>query len=212
MKGTRRAYPDLDLDAQRGRWHDAPRALRLPCLAACAFSFMSAPASTLRLWFENLNVPGFGETLTLAQLTGEDHIHGGLRLEIGGRLVPHLGHWGPDDVCFNEWLVQLWTVARAFATAGAEPVRHVYDDCEQGQPAFLFEREGERAYFSIIASDIGGGDADPAWQRIEFSPVELIAEQARFQQAFLTELRATAPPAAVEEWLVVYDLASVIGS
>ncbi len=167
---------------------------------------MSRPSPSLRLWFENVTITGEDGPLPLAQLSGEEHIHGGLRLEMGGRLVPDMGHWGPDDVCFNEWLVQLQTVARTFATADAGPVRHVYDDAEQGQPAFLFEREGERAYFSIIASKIGGGDADPDWQRVEFSPEEFIAEHRRFQQAFLAELRASVPPAVLEEWLEVYDL------
>jgi len=81
----------------------------------------------------------------LTELTLDRHVHGGLRLEINGRLVPYLGYWGPDDVCFGEWVNELWRAAQALRDSGG---RHVYDEGEQGQPAFVFEREGDRGFLA----------------------------------------------------------------
>ena len=51
----------------------------------------------IRIWCENLHVSrdrssGGGDELPLSSLSRGDHIHGGLRFEIGGRLVPYLGY------------------------------------------------------------------------------------------------------------------------
>jgi hypothetical protein len=77
---------------------------------------------------------------------------------------------------------------------------HVYDEGEQGQPAFVFDREGDRGFFSIVASEISEGLADPDWQRIEFVPAEFIAAQDQFRATFVAKVRAAAPRVA-EKWL-----------
>jgi hypothetical protein len=156
---------------------------------------------TVRIWHENLAAIVGDAREPLSALTPESHIHGGLRLEIAGRLVPSLGYLGPDDVCFGQWLEELGRAAEALRTPGG---RHIFDEGEQGQPAFVFEREGDRGLFTIAASEISGGKADSAWQRVEFSPADFLAAHSRFLASFRTVVRAAAPPAA-ELWLSGFD-------
>jgi len=151
---------------------------------------------TVRIWHENLasiNV----DREPLAALTTEGHIHGCLRLEIAGRLVPCLGYWGPDDVCFDAWVVELFRAAEAMRIPGS---RYVFDEGEQGQPAFVFEREGDQAFFTIAASSLSDGVARPDWQRVEFSPDEFVTAYENFRESFFAEVRAGAP-AVAEAWL-----------
>src|SRR5260370_23174940 len=119
---------------------------------------MTTRAKTVRIWHENLStIRGDGTRLPLSHLKGGDHLHGGLRIELGGGLVPDLGHFGPDDVCFNTWLPELRAVLQIFRASS--PGRHIFDEGEQGQPAFVFERSDDLAYFSISAG-AGGGKAN----------------------------------------------------
>jgi hypothetical protein len=152
---------------------------------------------TVRIWHENLAAMAVNDRQPLFRLAADSHIHGGLRMEIAGRLVPYLGFWGPDDVCFDQWLGELWQVARAMGQPGG---RHVFDEGEQGQPAFVFHRDGNRGFFTIAASGISDGPADADWQRVEFSPADFIAAHQRFRASFVAELRAAAPGAA-DAWL-----------
>ena len=152
---------------------------------------------TVRMWCENLAAMDGKDRRPLSELTADSHVHGGLRLEFDGRLVPSLGYWGPDDVCFGEWLSEL---AHAEAAVSQVNGRHVFDEGEQGQPAFVFEREGDRGFFSIAASEFSGGEADPHWQRVEFSPADFVVAVSRLRESFATELRAAAPRAA-DEWI-----------
>ncbi len=153
--------------------------------------------STVRIRFENLAAMEVNDRRPLSELIVESHIHGGLRLEFGGRLVPHLGYFGPDDVCFSQWIVELRHAAEAMRTPDG---RHVFDEGEQGQPAFVFEREGEKGYFSVAESEISEGQADPDWQRISFSPADFITAHEEFRRSFTTALR-TAAPMVAEQWL-----------
>src|SRR5947199_403940 len=151
---------------------------------------MTTQLKTVRIWHENLaTLRGDGTKLPLSELKGGDHLHGGLRIEIGGRLVPDLGHFGPDDVCFNTWLTEMEAVARVFRAS--ELGRHTFEEGEQGQPAYVFERSGDLAYLSIAAG-AGGGRANPAWQRIEFSPGEFLVAHKQFCESFLATIRAAA--------------------
>lgn len=154
---------------------------------------------TLRIWFENLvTTRGDGTKLPLSELKGGDHLHGGLRIEVGGRLVPHLGFFGPDDVCFNTWMAELHAVAQAFEKS--ETGRYVFDEGEQGQPAFIFERAGDLAFFTI-SEGIGGGSANPDWQRVQFLPQDFLAAHKIFCERFLAAIRGVAPKGA-RKWIV----------
>jgi hypothetical protein len=137
---------------------------------------------TVRIWYENLAAMVVNDRKPLSDLAFDRHVHGGLRLEIGGRLVPYLGYWGPDDVCFGEWVNELWLAAKALRDPGG---RHVYDEGEQGQPAFVFEREGDRGFFSIAASEISEEEAHPDWQHVEFSPRGVPDRSRRLSQIVL---------------------------
>lgn len=152
---------------------------------------------TVRIWYENLAAMAVNDRHPLFALAANSHVHGGLRLEFAGRLVPYLGYWGPDDVCFSQWLGELSQAAAAMGQPGG---RHVFDEGEQGQPAFVFERDGDCGFFSIAASELSGADADPDWQRVEFLLAEFVAAVTDLQASFATDLRAASPTEA-EAWL-----------
>ena len=146
---------------------------------------------SVRMWCENLAVMSpSNDRLPLSKLTPNAHVHGGLRLEIAGRLVPYLGYWGPDDVCFRQWLEELHHAAEALGRDGG---RHVFDEGEQGQPAFVFERSEACGHFSIAPSDLSGADGDPDWERIAFSPADFIAALARLRAEFEAEILRESP-------------------
>jgi hypothetical protein len=111
------------------------------------------------------------------------HVHGTLIIEIAGRGVPHLGFFGPDDVCLNTWLVELCNAVNALAATLGE---YTFDEGEQGQPAFQFARTGDEVAFSINESVLGGGAADPEWQDVRFPYGDFRAAVL----LFLDELRA----------------------
>jgi hypothetical protein len=157
---------------------------------------------SIRIWHENLAAMRVSERLPLSALTPDEHIHGGLRLQFGGRFVPYLGYFGPDDACFNTWLEELSSATHAFESAA--DARYVFDEGEQGQPAFVFERVADQAYFGITDSEFSGGEADPDWQRVEFSPGEFLAEHTRFRESFFATVRAAAPHVA-DQWIRKHD-------
>ena len=160
---------------------------------------MTAPS--VRIWHRDLAFVPDNERLPVSALVaGNRHVHGELLIEIDGRLVPGLGYWGPNDVCLADWLRELWHAAGALERADG---RHVFDEGEQAQPAFVFERVGDICYFSIAASVISGGEADPDWQRVPFLPADFVAAHERFRTALFAELRAAAPQVAAA-WITQF--------
>jgi hypothetical protein len=128
---------------------------------------MSELVPSIRIYFENLAVPeDEGGRLPLRELTSDNHIHGGLRIITHNRLVPHLGFFGADDVCFSDWIAELESVLSTFD--GRENAQYIFDDPEQGQPAFQFDREGEYVFLSIVDSLSSDGKGDASWQRAKF--------------------------------------------
>lgn len=103
---------------------------------------------------------------SLGSLTLRDHIHGELSIVIHGRTVPAMGYFGPDDVCFAAWLVELRNASEALRALGAV---YIYDEGEQGQPAFRFERVGDEVAFSIVESELSGAGGIATWQNERFS-------------------------------------------
>jgi hypothetical protein len=156
---------------------------------------------TLKISFADLAVVRQNIRLPLQQLTVDDHIHGDLLIEVAGRRLPHLGYFGEDDVCMGEWLGQLAGVREAFATSRTG--RYVFDEGEQGQPALVFERQGDLAQVTIADAEFSGGVADLAWQHVEFSAADLIAEEDRFRRAFVAHL-TTVAPAVAAEWMAAH--------
>jgi hypothetical protein len=158
-------------------------------------------AMTIKLSFADLAVVRQNKRLPLRELSVDDHIHGELLIEVAGRRLPHLGYSGPNDVCITEWLGQLAAIRDAFVASTAG--RYVFDEGEQGQPAFVFERHGDQAWVTISDAEFSGGVADPEWQHVEFATADLIAEEERFRRAFMAHLRAAAPTVA-PEWIATH--------
>jgi len=162
---------------------------------------VSNAPSSVRMWLENLAV---AETppRPLEQLSPNAHIHGGLRFEIQGRLVPYMGYWGPDDVCMGDWLVELQHAAAALREDGG---RYVFDEGEQGQPAFEFSRRDGHGYLSIIKSAFSDADGDEAWQDITFDPDEFIEALKALLDDFKARLSEKSPKVA-PRWLAKIEL------
>ena len=156
----------------------------------------------MRISFDKLHIPSPEGNESLSKLDPDDHIHGGLYLEIDDRRVPQMGFWGPDDVCLNAWLEELWLIANAFQSPTAG--RHVFDEGEQGQPAFIFERIDAQAFLTIADSQYSEGTANPDWQRVEFSAEEFLAGHLRFRESFFNTLKTEAPCAA-DQWIQNHD-------
>jgi hypothetical protein len=103
--------------------------------------------------------------LPLSELSrGAKHVHGELVIRFDGKTLPSLGYIGDDDVCFNTWLQELQSVQDELAKT--HEGTYVFDEGEQGQPAFKFEREEDLLYVSVIDSATSGGEADPSYQRV----------------------------------------------
>jgi hypothetical protein len=182
-------------ESARARWR-AGRSRRN--VARVATRSLREP--TVRIAFEDGAVQRGNQRAPLSELTTGSHIHGFLRFEIGGLQVPSLGFFGPTDVCFGMWLRELERAAVALRDPHG---RHVFDEGEQGQPAFLFERKGGRASLSLVASRYAASEAAPEWQRMEFLPRLFLHELERAKSAFVAELRAAAPDTA-DAWLSDY--------
>ena len=107
--------------------------------------------SFANLWTDRASDSGATERQPLSGLGGKKntgHVHGTLTIEIAGRPVPHLGYFGPDDVCLSTWIVELCCVVNALAETRGE---YTFDEGEQGQPAFHFARVDDEVVVSIIA-------------------------------------------------------------
>jgi hypothetical protein len=139
------------------------------------------------------------ERVPLAQLSDRGgHVHGRLEIQVNGLSLPYLGYFGPDDVCFNEWLFQLHAALNTLRSAPR--ISHTYDEGEQGQPAFLFEREDDALFVSIVASELSDGAAHPDWQRVPCSFADFDGTVARFLADFRQHLCTAAPQFAAEWW------------
>lgn len=154
---------------------------------------------TVRISFDHLAAlpPGKNLRQPLKALETAGCVHGELRLEVAGRVVPSMGYFGREDVCFGAWLRELRDLA---VVMRALTGKHVYDEGEQGQPAFVFECVGETAFFTIADSEYSDGTADSDWRRVEFRTADFIEAEAGFQRSFIEALRTETPQVA-DVWL-----------
>ena len=160
---------------------------------------------SVRIWFENLAAAGHEEALPLSTLAPEQHVHGGLRIEIGGRRVPHLGFFGEDDVCFDTWVEELTKIVGKLLHC--PEFTRVFDAGDQGQPAFVFERRGDKVLFSIRDSEFSGGKADPEWQEIEFEVADFLTAYQGFVDLLLATMATTSVVA--QNWLTKRMMSAV---
>ena len=101
---------------------------------------------------------------------------------MNGQTLPSMGFFGPKDVCVGDWLHELASAAQVLRTS--DPATYVFDEGEQGQPAFLFECERGFVTVSVVRSEIGGGEGSPEWGRQTCTLLEFETEVRRF----ITEL------------------------
>jgi hypothetical protein len=158
--------------------------------------------STVEIRFSDLWTYESGdasERLPLSRLSERGgHVHGQLEIEIDGALLPYLGYFGPDDVCFNEWVFQLQSALR---TLGSSPrISYTYDEGEQGQPAFLFEREADALLVSIVDSQLSDGEEHPDWLRKPCTFADFECSVTTFLGDFHQHLGREAPQFAAEWW------------
>ena len=122
---------------------------------------------------------GADKGLSLDHLTSDaGHVHGELRVVVDGCRLPRMGFFGPGDVCVGAWLLELNGAARILSAA--DPARYLFDEGEQGQPAFLFEREGDVVTLSVVDAELSDGVGSPEWGRQSCKLAEFIDEVARF--------------------------------
>jgi len=142
---------------------------------------------------------GINDRVPVSRLPDEPggHVHGDLRVVIGGRRLPGLGFFGRDDVCLNEWVHEL-RAARKRLEADSSAV-HVYDDEGQGQPAFELRRVDDTVLVSVVAGS-GGGRADPRWQQVPCSLGDFVAAVDGFERNLRAELNREAGDAG-QRWM-----------
>lgn len=136
------------------------------------------------------------EERPLAELVPSAHIHGRLAISIDDHALPRLGYWNESDVCIGQWLAVL---VHAVRQLGSGDGTYVYDEGEQGQPAYVFRRVGAALLVSVSESRLSGAPGSPDWVE---RPCELAAFAAA-THTFLADLRAylnEAAPAAAEVW------------
>ncbi len=164
---------------------------------------MEEANATIRIWFENLAVIKDGDNtpLPISALDTNSHVHGGLRIQINNRYVPYLGFFGPDDVCFSTWIEELDNVVKALDSQANST--YTFDEGEQGQPAFLFEKKGEMVYLSIVDAEFSGGKNSAEWQKIPFAYMDFLEQYRKFRKEFIDEVRRGSP-ANSDKWLAAF--------
>jgi hypothetical protein len=154
------------------------------------------------LWTYEVNKPD--DRLPLGRLSDSGgHVHGLLEIKVNGRAIVHLGYFGPDDVCFNEWVFELQGALAALR--GSPQASYTYDEGEQGQPAFRFEREGDSGFISIVASELSDGRADPEWQRAGFPFADFERSVGRFLAQLQAHIERAAPQYGRRWWLQITE-------
>ena len=163
--------------------------------------------SSVHLSFENLLVSGYEEECVESNSSGRlprlglDEnacVHGTIRLEIAGRLVPNMGFFGMDDVCLWEWLRYLSDVENAFRAG--EHASAVVGGAEQGQPCYVWERDGNSGFLTVADSPHSGGVAHEEWQKIPFHVTDFFAAHAEFRANARAFIVREAPHCGLEWW------------
>src|SRR5688500_15894937 len=76
------------------------------------------------------------------------HVHGELLINIDDRTIPALGYFGTEDVWLNAWFGVLRDVISEVGSGSS--TKYIYDEGEQGQPAFIFElKKAGEVSFSV---------------------------------------------------------------
>lgn len=161
--------------------------------------WLASPVSSsikyFRLW-----VGSYHTKLPLTHLDDDEncHIHGRLVISIDGKVLPQLGYWGDDDVCFNDWVEQLEEIETWSKRKSTDP--YTFDEGEQGQPAFRFVRQGESVLVSVADSLISDGKANEDFQNVECDVDAMRSSIRSFLNGLAAELRSTVGRERAEAW------------
>jgi hypothetical protein len=138
--------------------------------------------------------------LPLSQLAdGCGHVHGELTIRIAGKPLPSLGFVGSDDVCLNTWTQELKAVQEALS--GEEDAVYVFDEGEQGQPAYEFRREGELLFVSVVDSPLSGAHGDPSYQQVSCLWTDFLDSALSYRRLLKATLDSEAPEIAAKWWV-----------
>jgi len=155
--------------------------------------------STFNISFSNLWTYVGDKRLPLARLSKlGGHVHGCLKITVNGRPLPYLAYFGENDVCFNTWAFELKSALEQLSTSA--PASYIFDEGEQGQPAFKFERDHTTLCISIIDSQISDGVAHPEWQKISCDFADFENATANFLAAFKAHLEKEVPQYGNQWW------------
>jgi hypothetical protein len=127
----------------------------------------------------------------------DSHIHRLLELRVNDQLLPFMGYFGAGDVCYGDWIQEVFQPL--FRNFDAGNNNHNWDFCDQGMPAFDFVKEGPICKLSIVEGICGGGPL-PDWQNIEFLVEDLRAEYLKFLEELHEELLANYGHHGKEFW------------
>jgi hypothetical protein len=158
---------------------------------------MSASLSFANLFTYGIEDPS--QRLPLSRLSdGDGHIHGLLRLALSGNVMPHMGFFGPDDVCFNTWIEELSHITRLLSES--DVAAYTFDEGEQGQPAFHFQRQGDLLLVSVVDSTLSGAAGEPSYQGVTCSWESFLSAVASFFASFHGALFTQCPLVAETWW------------
>jgi hypothetical protein len=128
------------------------------------------------------------EPLSMLDNREYTHVHGELQLIINGKSAPRLGY--KDEVCIGHWIEGFADVVKAFKNKEKEYVAWGW---EQGIPSFKFQKEGKKAYLSIIDNPGLDAKGEKDWQRIEFLVDDFYTAFATFKDNFLKVIENESP-------------------
>jgi len=155
----------------------------------------------IELSFNNLWIEEAEERLPLSQLSGTyepegQHIHGELVLKIDSVQLPYMGYFGDDDVCFNTWLYELIHVSKL-----KDDEVYTFDEGEQGQPAYKFQRSNNTLFISIVHSLLTGEPGDLQWENKSCDFTQFKEKLQNLVNEFSQNLKK-ASPSVCEKWLL----------
>ena len=130
--------------------------------------------------------------------SGTNHVHGRLEIIISGKPIPALGYAGTDDVCLNTWTCEISAVVEALNQSS--DATYSFDEGEQGQPAYLFVREHDVLYVSVVDSPLSGAHGDPSYQQVSCAWEDFRQAARQYIQSLRAEIEREVPGYA-STWL-----------
>ena len=136
--------------------------------------------------------------LPLSELThGNGHVHGDLEFLIRGHRLPSIP-FGPGNACLGGW-VQVVGYLMTLAESDDDDV-YEYEPAEQGYSRFVFRAFKTEMFISILESTMFGGPADPDWQDVGCSRIDLAVAAREFLASLKSAVISEAGAAGKDWW------------